>query len=61
MTKIDAIFTPLRKGFQLSLFQKINRIIDEKKTLDALAQLEGFLPFEDCQIVSKDDGYGYDV
>ena len=36
-------------------------IVDEKKILDRLAELEGFISYEDCQIVPMDDGAGYDV
>lgn len=64
-TQIDALLLTgayTDRDAALVYFRKVaNGIIDEKKTLDALAQLEGFLPFEDCQIVSKDDGSGYDV
>jgi len=36
-------------------------IEDEKKILDNLAKLEGFVSYEDCQIISMDDATGYDV
>lgn len=64
-TQIDALLLTgayTDRNAALVYFRQVaNGIIDEKKTLDALAQLEGFLPFEDCQIVPKDDGSGYDV
>ena len=36
-------------------------ILDENEILDHLAQMEGFVGYEDCQIVPMDDGNGYDV
>ena len=46
----------------LAYFKELaSGIADEKKILDNLAQLEGFVPFEDCQIVPMDEAAGYDV
>ena len=46
----------------LAYFEEVaNGIVAEKKILDNLAQLEGFVPFEDCQIVPMDNAGGYDV
>lgn len=36
-------------------------IIEETKILQQLSQLEGFIPFENWQIVPMEDGTGYDV
>ena len=36
-------------------------IIEEKKILDNLAQIEGFTSFADCQVVPMEDATGYDV
>jgi len=64
-TKLDALL--LTGAYQdkysaLAYFeQQAKGIVDEKKILDNLAQLEGFVPFEDCQIVPMDDATGYDV
>lgn len=64
-TKMDALLLTgayTDRNSALVYFRQVaNGIIDEKKTLDNLAQLEGFLPFEDCQIVPKEDDSGYDV
>ncbi len=38
-----------------------DEIVSETETLKHLSELEGFLAFEDCQIVENDDGKGYDV
>lgn len=38
-----------------------NGILEEKTILDHLAQMEGFVGYEDCQIVPMDDDSGYDV
>ena len=64
-TKLDALL--LTGAFSdsqaaLSYFDELaSGIVDEKKILDNLSQLEGFNPFEDCQIVPMDDAVGYDV
>lgn len=64
-TKLDALL--LTGAFQdqnaaLSYFMdQADGIADEKRILDNLAQLEGFVPFSDCQIVPMDDATGYDV
>ena len=64
-TKLDALI--LTGAFSdnqsaLSYFEELaNGIVDEKKILDNLSQLEGFVAFEDCQIVSMDTEVGYDV
>ena len=36
-------------------------ILNEAKLLEKLSQLDGFLPFDGCQIEPMDDGNGYDV
>lgn len=36
-------------------------VVAESKTLEKLSQLEGFVPFDACQVVEMDDGTGYDV
>ena len=36
-------------------------ILEEKKILDHLAQMEGFVGYEDCQIEPMEDGTGFDV
>lgn len=64
-TKLDALlltgaFADDRSA--LSYFEELaNGIVDEKKILDNLSQLEGFVAFEDCQIVPMDGAVGYDV
>lgn len=64
-TKLDALlltgaFTDNQSA--LSYFEELaNGIADEKKILDNLSQLEGFVSFEDCQIVPMEDAVGYDV
>lgn len=45
-----AYFKELAEGIQV-----------EKEILDQLAQMEGFVGYEDCQIVPMDDDSGYDV
>lgn len=64
-TKMDALLLTgayTDRSAALVYFRQLaNGIVDEKKTLDHLAQLDGFLPFEDCQVVPKDDESGYDV
>ena len=64
-TKMDALLLTgacQSKSEALSYFlQLANHIIDEKKILDSLAQLEGFVAFENCQVIPMDDGNGYDV
>jgi len=64
-TKLDALLLtgayPDRSS-ALAYFKELaHGIVDEKKILDNLAQLEGFVSFEDCQIVPMDDATGYDV
>ena len=64
-TKLDALL--LTGAFSdnqsaLAYFEELaNGIVDEKKILDNLSQLEGFVAFEDCQIVPMDSAVGYDV
>ena len=64
-TKLDALlltgaFTDNQSA--LSYFEELaNGFVDEKKILDNLSQLEGFVSFEDCQIVPMEDAVGYDV
>ena len=64
-TKLDALLLTGAypdKNAALAYFKELaDGIIDEKKVLDSLSQLEGFIPFEDCQIVPMDDATGYDV
>ena len=64
-TKLDALLLTGAypdKSSALAYFQEqANGIVDEKKILDKLAQLEGFATYEDCQIVPKEDATGYDV
>jgi len=64
-TKLDALLLTGAypdKNSALAYFERQAKgIVDEKKILDNLAQLEGFIPFEDCQIVPMDDATGYDV
>lgn len=36
-------------------------ILDEVKILKNLSELEGFMAFDDCQLVPMDDGNGFDV
>lgn len=38
-----------------------NDIQSEAKLLEKLSQLDGFIPFDSCQVVEMDDGNGYDV
>ena len=64
-TKMDALLLTgaySDKSAALSYFKGLaNGIADEKKILDNLSQLEGFVPFEGCQIVPMEDESGYDV
>ena len=64
-TKMDALLLTgaySDRNSALSYFKSLaNGIADEKKILDSLAQLEGFVPFEDYQIVPMEDNSGYDV
>ena len=64
-TKLDALLLtgayPDQQSALAYFEQQANGIIDEKKILDNLAQLEGFVSFEDCQVVSMDDATGYEV
>ena len=64
-TKMDALLLTgaySDRNSALSYFKSLaNGIADEKKILDNLAQLEGFVPFEDYQIVPMEDNSGYDV
>ena len=64
-TKLDALLLTGAypdKDAALAYFKDVaDGIADEKKILDNLAQLEGFVSFDDCQIVPMDDGTGYDV
>lgn len=64
-TKLDALLLtgayPDRDS-ALTYFHEVAKgIEDEKRVLDTLANLEGFVSFEDSQIVPMDDGTGYDV
>ena len=64
-TKLDALLLTGAypdKNAALAYFKDMaDGIADEKKILDNLAQLEGFVSFEDCQIVPMEDETGYDV
>ena len=64
-TKLDALLLtgayPDRNSALVYFKEQADGIIEEKKILDNLAQLEGFLAFADCQIVPMDDATGYDV
>ena len=64
-TKLDALLLTGAypdKEAALAYFKDMAEgIADEKKILDNLAQLEGFVPFDDCQIVPMDEETGYDV
>lgn len=64
-TKLDALLLTGAypdKESALSYFKDVaDGIVAEKRILDDLSHLEGFVPFEDCQIVPKDDATGYDV
>lgn len=64
-TKLDALlltgaYTDISSA--LAYFKaQANGIEDEKKLLDSLAKLEGFVSYESCQIIPMDDATGYDV
>lgn len=64
-TKLDALLLTgaySSKEAALVYFEELaNEIADEKRILDNLAQLEGFLPYADIQIAPKDDGTGFDI
>lgn len=64
-TKLDALLlTGAFSDAQSALvyFEELaNGIVDEKKIIDSLSQLEGFVSFEDCQIVPMEDAVGYEV
>lgn len=64
-TKLDALLLTgacQDRNAALTYFlDQANRVIEEKKILDKLAQLEGFVAFDDSQIVPMDDGTGYDI
>lgn len=64
-TKLDALLLTGAypdKSSALAYFKdQADGIVDEKKILDKLARLEGFVPYEDCQIVPMEDATGYDV
>ncbi len=46
----------------LAYFKELSDgVVEETKILEKLAQLEGFIPYESCQVVEMDDGTGYDV
>ena len=50
------------KQSALAYFKELaHGIVAEKKILDTLAQLEGFVSYDDCQIVPMDNATGYDV
>ena len=64
-TKLDALLLTgaySDKASALAYFKDVaDGIVAEKKALDGLAKLEGFVAFEDCQIVAMDDATGFDV
>lgn len=64
-TKLDALLLtgvyPDRVSALTYFHEVANGIVDEKRVLDTLANLEGFVSFEDTQVVPMDDGTGYDV
>ena len=64
-TKLDALLLTGAypdKSSALAYFEELAKgIVDEKKILDDLAHLEGFIAYEDCQIVPMEDGCGFDV
>lgn len=64
-TKLDALLLTGAypdASSALAYFKELaDGIVDEKKILDNLAQLEGFISYEDCQIVPMEDATGYDV
>ena len=64
-TKLDALLLTgaySSKEDALVYFEELaNEVAGEKKILDDLSQLEGFVPYADIQIVPKDDGTGFDV
>ena len=64
-TKLDALLLTgaySSKEAALSYFEALaNDIAAEKRILDDLAQLEGFVSYTDIQIVPKDDANGFDV
>lgn len=64
-TKLDALLLTGAypdKDSALTYFHEVAKgIEDEKRVLDTLANLEGFVSFVDSQIVPMDDGTGYDV
>lgn len=64
-TKLDALLLTgaySSKEDALVYFEELaNEVAGEKKILDELSQLEGFVPYADIQIVPKDDGTGFDV
>ena len=46
----------------LSYFKALSQdVLEEAQTLTKLSKLEGFLPYEDCQVVAKENEVGYDV
>jgi len=64
-TKLDALLLtgayPTKEA-ALEYFKELaDGIVEEKKILDDLAQLEGFVAYDDCQIVPMEDATGYDV
>lgn len=64
-TKLDALLLTgvySSKEDALVYFEELaNEIVGEKKVLDELSGLEGFVPYQDVQIVPKDDATGFDV
>ena len=64
-TKLDALLLTgaySSKEAALEYFKELaDGIVAEKKVLDELSRLEGFVAYEDCQIVPMEDATGYDV
>lgn len=64
-TQLDALLLSgaySDKESALSYFKSLSDdIAEEVQILQKLSQLEGFIPFESCQIVPMDDDTGYDV
>lgn len=50
------------KEAALAYFKELSDgVVEETKILEKLAQLEGFIPYESCQVVEMEDRTGYDV
>ena len=64
-TKLDALLLTGAypdKAAALEYFKELaDGIVTEKEILDRLSKLEGFVAYEDCQIVPMEDATGFDV